>query len=504
MNLPQAFLEQMKDQLGEEYSSFLASYTEPTSYGLRINPLKIALGENRPELPFVLTEVPWCEEGFYADPAEHPGRHPLHEAGVYYIQEPSAMSVVSLLEPRPGEIILDLCAAPGGKSTQIAGRLRGKGLLVSNEIIPGRAKILSQNIERMGITNAIVCNEDPNHLAECFPLFFDRIVVDAPCSGEGMFRKDDTAIREWTPEQLAMCAERQAMILSCAGQMLRPGGILVYSTCTFAPQENEEQIEHFLAEHTDYELEDWRECLQLRHNATISAENCGITDGILPGTMRLWPHHLKGEGHFAVRLHKTGTAIPHSTQSYMTSKSASWNLETGKDKKKKNAQKQAISRTAKKQQKYSDFLDWQRQSLCYTIFHPEQEPMQWFGDELYRIPEEFQNLSGLKILRAGLHLGTQKKNRFEPAHALAKALTPKDVKTAYHCNYEEALLFLHGDALNIQNAKINPFDAANLQGWTLVCYEGYSLGWAKAGNGMLKNHYPKGLRIANITKDMNL
>lgn len=469
MDLSKAFLERMKFQLRNEYEAFLSTYAEAPAYGLRINLLKAAPDATAPELPFVLSPVPWAKEGFYANPTEHPGRHPLHEAGLYYIQEPSAMSVVSLLDPEPGDIILDLCAAPGGKSTQIAGRVQGKGLLVSNEIIPGRAKILSQNIERMGIMNAIVSNEDPKHIAELFPLFFDKIVVDAPCSGEGMFRKDDTAIQEWSPEHVHMCADRQHMILSCADQMLQPGGVLLYSTCTFAPEENEEQIKRFLTEHPEYELEDWKEFLQIR-----SQDPGGITDGNIPGTMRLWPHRLKGEGHFAARLRKKDTQIS------------------------RPAKKQASYQTAKKQKNYSDFMSWQKQSLQHPVFDAEQTHLQFFGDELYQIPNAIKDLSGIKILRAGLHLGTQKKNRFEPSHALAKTLTPGDAKMCYPCNYEEALLFLHGDALNIRTSEHNKQDSTSLQGWTLVCYEGYSLGWAKAGNGILKNHYPKGLRIPNI------
>lgn len=481
MDLPKAFLERMKVQLKNEYDDFLSTYAEAPAYGLRINLLKAAPDAIAPELPFTLSPVPWAKEGFYADPAEHPGRHPLHEAGLYYIQEPSAMSVVSLLDPEPGDIILDLCAAPGGKSTQIAVRLQGEGLLVSNEIIPGRAKILSQNIERMGTTNAIVSNEDPKHLSELFPLFFDKIVVDAPCSGEGMFRKDDTAIQEWSPEQVHLCGDRQHMILSCADQMLQPGGVLVYSTCTFAPEENEEQIERFLTEHPDYILEDWWEC------SAFQAPNSGITNGTLPGTMRLWPHKVKGEGHFVARLRKKGTPIPRSHSRKNTKQTS-----------RQSAKKQTAHQSVKKQENHSDFMAWQEQSLHHPVFDSERSHLQFFGDELYQIPNTMKDLSGMKILRAGLHLGTRKKNRFEPAHALAKALTPKDAKMLYHCTQEEALLFLHGDTLNIQTSEQNP-QADSLQGWTLLCYEGYPLGWGKAGNGVLKNHYPKGLRIANIT-----
>lgn len=428
MDLPQTFLDRVQTQLGAEYETFLASYAEPTSYGLRINILKGAPETIAPELPFVLSPIPWTPEGYHADPAEHPGRHPLHEAGVYYIQEPSAMSVVSLLDPKPGEIILDLCAAPGGKSTQIAGRLKGQGLLVANEIISGRAKILSQNIERMGITNAIVCNEDPHHMAELFPLFFDKIVVDAPCSGEGMFRKDEKAIQEWTAEQVTRCADRQHMILSCAEQMLKPGGILIYSTCTFAPEEDEEQILTFFKEHPDFALEDWREFLP---NAAEAAKK-GIESGSISGTMRLWPHKVRGEGHFVARMRKNEASLKKPSAVH------------------KNKSK---GKKSKKPQNYSEILKWQAESLQKDIVDPQRDHLQYFGDELYRIPKEMCSLHGIKILRAGLHLGTRKKDRFEPAHAFAKSLTIQDVSSYYNCSPDEASRYLHGETLQAEGSK---------------------------------------------------
>lgn len=472
MELPQAFLERIQTQLGLEYDRFLISYDNEPSYGLRINPLKGAPDAIAPELPFVLSPVVWASEGYHADPGEHPGRHPLHEAGVYYIQDPSAMSVVSLLDPQPGELILDLCAAPGGKSTQIAGRLQGEGLLVSNEIIPGRAKILSQNIERLGITNAVVCNEDPKHLAEHFPHFFDKIVVDAPCSGEGMFRKDDTAIMEWSPDLITMCAKRQREILFYAEQMLRPGGVIVYSTCTFAPEEDEEQILNFLQDNPQYELQDWQKYLP---GAELAAA-AGIQSGTLAGTMRLWPHKLRGEGHFAARLHHTGSCQSTDTDfSHPTRKSR----QTRK----------------KRQPDYSEMFHWQQENMPQIPCKLVEEHLHYFGEELYLVPEKMPSLQGIKILRAGLHLGTRKKNRFQPSHALAKCLTPQNVRAVYHCTDEEAVCYLHGETLQPDASDGNTNHRTILPGWTLVCYENYPLGWAKASQGILKNHYPKGLRI---------
>ena len=310
MELPIEFINRMQALLGAEADTFFQSYRHPNAYGLRINPLKCSTYFSEKDLPFTLTPVAWAKEGFYAAPKEHPGRHPLHEGGAYYIQEPSAMSVSSLLAPEPGDKVCDLCAAPGGKSTQIAGRLYGKGLLVSNEISAARAKILSQNIERFGIGNCIVCNEPPDKIAGHFPLFFDKIAVDAPCSGEGMFRKDENAIKEWSVSHVNLCRERQEMILEYADQMLAPEGVMVYSTCTFAPEEDEQMIAWFLRTHPDYILEDWRKILP---------ENCGLEGGRIDfldkntatanpitNTLRLWPHKIQGEGHFAARLRKKG------------------------------------------------------------------------------------------------------------------------------------------------------------------------------------------------------
>ena len=285
--LPQEFLDRMKHQLGEEYPAFLQSLERPRAVALRFNPLK---GE-KPSLPFVGDAVPWESMGYYYDPEARPGLHPYHDAGVYYLQEASAMSAVALLDPQPGERICDLCAAPGGKSTQIAGRLMGEGFLLCNEYSPKRAKILSSNIERMGIANALVTNETPDRLAKRLSGYFDRVLIDAPCSGEGMFRKEEAAVTDWSPETVEMCARRQAEILDSGAELVRPGGRLVYSTCTFAPAENEQAVTEFLLRHPDFEPEKvdapW---------FTPAGE----------GQFRMWPHKLVGEGHFGAVLRRKG------------------------------------------------------------------------------------------------------------------------------------------------------------------------------------------------------
>ena len=252
--LPEQFCVRMKEMLGEEYAAFYASYDLPKYQALRINPLKTERDTFLQQAPFSLNRVPWTTNGYYYSGNDHPGRHPYHEAGVYYIQEPSAMAPAEYLMAEPGERILDLCAAPGGKSTQIACSMQGEGLIVCNEIHPARAKILSENIERMGVCNALVTNETPQKLSDNFREYFDRILVDAPCSGEGMFRKNEDACDEWSPENVENCAARQAEILDCAAEMLKPGGRLVYSTCTFAPAENEGSISRFLERHPEFSI----------------------------------------------------------------------------------------------------------------------------------------------------------------------------------------------------------------------------------------------------------
>ena len=338
LSLPEEFETRMEAMLGEEeYAEFLSAFERERSRGLRLNPLKLSSAlrmecERNPEgfretaeMPdgmktafseFGLRPVPWAAPfGFFYDEAARPGKSPLHEAGLYYLQEPSAMSVAALAEVHPGDKVLDLCAAPGGKSTMLAGALMGEGLLISNEINPGRAKILSQNIERMGISNAIVTNETPEKLAQRFPSFFDKVIVDAPCSGEGMFRKEEQALAMWSPENVAACAKRQAEILDQAAVMVKSGGELVYSTCTFAPAEDENSILSFLERHPEFSMTDLPEKLGEKREAfgfdTGHPEWCGKPEGAeeLRKAVRLWPHRLEGEGHFAAVLQKTGERL---------------------------------------------------------------------------------------------------------------------------------------------------------------------------------------------------
>lgn len=510
IQLPEAFEERMRSLLGTEYEAFRLSYEQDRYYGLRYNPLKTTVEEFTDKMPFSLEKISWAEEGFYYDPDGQPGKHVLHEAGAYYIQEPSAMAVVEILDPKPGEKILDLCAAPGGKSTQIAGRMQGQGLLVSNEIIPNRAKILAQNIERMGIKNCVVCNEPPDRMAMFFPAFFDRIVVDAPCSGEGMFRKDDTAVSEWSPDQVRMCAKRQHMILEEAAGMLKPGGRLVYSTCTFAPDENEGAVSRFLKEHTDFSIE------QVPCDPSFSGGRPNWTEDPAKGlehTMRLFPHKLKGEGHYIAVLRKAGTFMQESADNIQQQDQECYVLKKQKDKEAKvrnSARDGKIqnswggdnrirenrtghnNRNEKKSQGRSgisieetvvDFLHTEL-GLDKDWISRQGGSLQMFGEQIYLIPAQMIPLKGLKVVRPGLHLATDKKNRLEPSHALALTLRPQETERRRELTKEEAEQYLHGESLACGTEK----------GWILLTYAGYPIGFGKASGGQMKNHYPKGLR----------
>ena len=427
--LPEAFLRRMNAQLGPEYPAFLESLERPRAVALRFNPLK---GE-RPTLPFVREPVPWEPEGFYYDPEARPGLHVYHEAGVYYLQEASAMAPVALMEPKPGERVCDLCAAPGGKTTQIAGRMLGRGFLLCNEINPKRAKILSRNIERMGVANALVTNEHPETLASRFPGFFDRVLVDAPCSGEGMFRKEEAAVTDWSEETVQMCARRQREILNSAARLVRPGGRLVYSTCTFAPEEDEETVAAFLEAHPEFTPE------PMDAPWFVAGETASY---------RMWPHKLLGEGHFAAVLRKTD------------GESGEISVSNG----------EKLPKT------------WDSFAKELGISLPEGKAIV-FGQSLHWAPEELPELNRLKVLRPGLELGTVKKDRFEPAHALALWLRTCAVTENFPPDSPEMKAYLHGDVV-----------PSRKKGWCLVRAGAYSVGWGKGDGSVLKNHYPKGLR----------
>lgn len=454
MELPQPFIERMKRLLQDEYEEFIRVYADEKVQGLRINPLKGNPDRIFQQLPFKLEKIPWATHGYYFEEPDRPGKHAYHEAGLYYIQEPSAMAVGELVAAEPGEWVLDLCAAPGGKTTHLAAQMGEKGLLVTNDIHLVRAKSLVANVERMGITNALVLNETSQRLAERFPNAFDRVLVDAPCSGEGMFRKHEAAIETWSERKVAACSNLQMEILKEAAKMVKPGGRLVYSTCTFSPEENEQVIEWFLG-HYDFEVEDLSPDPGF-DRGRLEWTLCQ-TDAVRH-TFRLWPHRLKGEGHYIAVLRKTG--------------------EEGEPFAFSPVETMAIEDTAVKL--YEAF------AKAYVVNFPEDR-LFIKGSGIYYLPEDIPSIHQLNVLRAGVQLGTIKKNRFEPSYGFAHILKPNDVKQCinFSASDEDVYRYLQGEPLTIDKG---------FSGWVLVCVDGYPLGWGKASQGSLKNHYPKGLR----------
>lgn len=436
MNIPKEFQDRMKKMLSDEFEAFINELAKEPVSGVRINTLRKSAKEAF-EAEFGKKEqVTWCENGYYCDKSKISGKHPYHMAGLFYFQEPSAMIAAEEADIQEGEYVLDLCAAPGGKSTHAAAKLNGKGLLVSNEIIPKRAKILLENIERMGITNAIVTNESPEKLAKKYPSFFDKIIVDAPCSGEGMFRKEEKAITDWSEEHVHSCAQRQKNILDSAVLMLKKNGILVYSTCTFSLEENEENIRYLVE----------------KHNMTVCVDEKGNKK-----IRRIYPHREKGEGHFAAALKKE------------------WGEVQIPEKQSKDKKDEKLAETLKL------YKEFEKKILNISL----DGEWELFGDNLYLKPCE-TDIDKIKVVRCGLHVGILKKNRFEPSHALALALSKEDFKNVmdFSVHDEEICKYLGGETL--------PCDKS---GYTAVCVDGYTLGWGKASGGVLKNHYPKGLRI---------
>ena len=444
MNLPIEFCERMRELVGGEYDDFIKSYDTQINRGVRINKLKC---DTLPELFSDSEKVLWCPDGYYVKDGTVSGNHPYHAAGVIYFQEPSAMCVAEGLPLCDDAKILDLCAAPGGKTTHIGARMKNKGLLVANEIISKRAAILSENVERMGLTNTIVTNETPSHLAEKFQGFFDGIIVDAPCSGEGMFRKEPQAVDEWSVNHTLSCAVRQKNILDDAYKMLKCGGYIMYSTCTFSYDENEAVVKHMMEKYN----------MELCPIPGLDMLSQGIGDG-MENCRRVFPHKNKGEGHFTALLRRTEE-----------------NETATEFVKKQNKRKDTTLETAVRL-----YYEFEKSALKV---HLDGEFV-LFGDNLYVLPQ-YVDIDKLKVLRCGLHLGEVKRNRFEPSHALSHAFD-EDVyinKVETLQNSEDIKKYMHGETLS-----------SDVSGWCVIKTEKYIVGWGKGSNGIVKNHYPKHLR----------
>ena len=461
--LPEPFLARMKDMLGEEeYNAFLKSYELPRSFGLRLNTAKISREEFENLAPFPVTPIPWIENGYFYPGDVRPSRCPFYQAGLYYLQEPSAMAPASFLPVEPGEAVLDLCAAPGGKATALGSRLEGKGLLVANDISASRAKALLRNLELFGVTNAFVANETPARLLEQFPGYFHKILLDAPCSGEGMFRKEEALAKDWTPEKSRELSRIQRELILQAADMLRPGGLLLYSTCTFAPEEDEGTVSCLLENRPDMDL------LELPHYSGFSSgvPEWGNGDLRLKRCVRLFPHKLNGEGHFMALFQKAGTLDQVQQPSHVRPNPGTekW--------------LRAFFEEIGLRSLGGSAFDWNR--------------VETRGDKVYYLPPVNTGFRGLAFLRNGLYLGDLKKNRFEPSEALALALHKDDAEAVLSLPVSDQRLgrYLHGETI-----LVSPGEAAHEKGWHLLCVEGYPLGFGKLVGQTLKNKYPAGWRL---------
>lgn len=453
LKLPKELTDKLEQQLGAEFPAFLEAFEQEKVAGLRANSLKVQPELLKSLLPYLQEAVEWCRDGFYYEDREvRPAKHPYYYAGLYYIQEPSAMLPVQLLNASPGQRVLDLCAAPGGKSVQIAGQLSRKGLLVTNDIHPQRAKALLKNMERYGVVNVVVTNETPDRLAKVFSGYFDKILVDAPCSGEGMFRKEPAMANDWSVQEVAKYAHWQQEILSYVPGMLRAGGEVVYSTCTFSPEENEIQVENFVNNHPEFRIQEMR---------------------------RLWPHKNKGEGHFAARIKEQ------NTQSV-------------------NTEHDAILQQACDISNLSAAVREALQDFSRQVWKQEQAWLKWLppsglvvernGHVLWE-DKKLPALKGLKVLRSGWLLGVWEKGRFRPSQAFAMGLPQEAALSAQRCNFSAgdeqgrygAIRYLRGETIQIDNQEWP-------SGWHLVTIDGFVLGWAKGAGYSLKNDYPPGWR----------
>lgn len=455
--LPEAFEKRMRDMLGAEYEAYCASYRDPRQYGLRINPLKITGEELEENSGFHLTKIPWVKDGYFYEEGDQPARHPYYAAGLYYLQEPSAMTPASRLPVEPGDRVLDLCAAPGGKATALGAALRGKGVLVANDISNSRAKALLKNLELFGISNAFVTNEIPGKLAENFGGFFDKVLVDAPCSGEGMFRKDPAIIKTWEEDRPEYFAKLQRDILKNAVKMLRPGGELFYSTCTFAPAENEGSISWLLENYPEMELRQ----IEGYEGFAPGQPEWGNGSEELKKCVRIWPHRMKGEGHFLARLRKS-PEVPE--------------------------EKIILGKSGKLDKKSRKILDDFFEDCTWK---PDWNRTEVRADKVYQVPELPGKLSGIHFLRNGLYMGELKKDRFEPSQQLAMTLSGAQYAGVLSLKPEDDRIdrYLRGETILVENG-----EATRPKGWILVCVDNFSLGWGKLVNGVLKNKYWGGWR----------
>ncbi len=464
MNLPKSFEEKMKRLLLEDYNDYLLCFNEPRHYGLRVNTNKISVAEFLEIAPWPLSPIPWIHNGFYYDGEQiQPSKHPYYFAGLYYLQEPSAMTPADRLPINPGDKVLDVCAAPGGKATELGAKLKDKGVLIANDISNSRAKGLLKNLELFGIGNMLVLSEEPGKLTSYFQGYFDKILIDAPCSGEGMFRKDRKMIKAWEEHGPEFFSKLQRSIITQAAAMLRPGGQLLYSTCTFDALENEQTITYLLSEFPDFELCSIEPYEGFMPGIPELADN---NNSELTKTVRIFPHKMKGEGHYIALLKKGSTT---QTTAFIQKGNISVN---------------SSNKSVKLPKELSDFwtnISWDLDTSRIDIH----------GERIYYMPEDLPDLRGIRFLRSGLLLGELKKNRFEPSQALAMYLKKKDYKNIldFPVHDQRVMKYLKGETLDVED-----ITSALNRGWYLVCVDGYPLGFGKLAGQTLKNKYLPGWR----------
>lgn len=438
--LPGEFKDRMKVLLGNDYENFINSFSKSEVKSIRVNTEKIEVEDFIKIAPFEIEKIPYTLDGFYVNEVGL-GNHPYHHAGLFYIQDPAAMMPANLIDLDEDMIVLDLCAAPGGKSGQIGAKLKN-GILVSNEINSNRAKILFSNIERMGLKNTIVLNNDSYSLAKKYPNTFDVIFIDAPCSGEGMFRKDPSAIKEWSLKKIEECAKIQKELLKNANIMLKDGGIIVYSTCTYSLEEDELQISDFLKDY-DYEVLEIDKMKKYTSSGYVNDE----INSELKKAIRFYPHLYKGEGQFACVLKKKGKLIKTKLE-FKTN--------------------DLIDKYIKND------VDIKLDSEIYNNYAYTKLPF---------------DIKGMKIISSGVKLGEIKKDRFIYHHNFVTAYG-MHFKNKLNLSLEDSRLikYLHG--YEIEDEKVQ-------NGYGVILVNNYPLGLFKASNGILKNHYPSGLRTVN-------
>lgn len=460
IQLPEKFCNEMKRILGEEYPAYIDSMGQTRKYGLRVNTSKISVEEFEKICPFPVRKIPFVDNGFFYDEDVQPAKHPFYFAGLYYLQDPSAMTPASRLPVHEGDVVLDLCAAPGGKATELAAKLKGTGLLIANDISAKRAKALLKNIELFGVDNSFIVTEYPHKLAEYFTGFFDKILIDAPCSGEGMFRKEPSMVKAWEQNGPEFYHKLQREILEDAIPMLKPGGMLLYSTCTFSPLEDEGTVEYVLSHYHNMSL------IEMEGYEGFVCGKPELVDGSveLKKTYRIFPHKMDGEGHYLALFKKSEDA----------------------DEPVMVAREERAGLKGEEKRVFEEFMKSFHRSF-------DSHRLESKNGMIYYMPKELPAMKGLRFLRSGLFMGECKKNRFEPSQSLAMALKKEDVKNRIDLKPEDerVIRYLKGETLTLLPEDITGEE----NGWYLVCVGGFPLGWGKRSALTLKNKYHSGWRM---------